>query len=99
MHGAIPAMLLGKMGVNSAYKGVGCGTHVLNHAMLFACNASQICASRLMVVDALNDGLVGWYERRGFTRLPGKPRRLVCKMSSIKAMVQRMPEGYFVVAR
>jgi len=37
-----------------------------------------------MVVDALNERLVGWYERRGFDRTQSDPLRLVAITPSLR---------------
>ena len=84
ISGAIPATLLGKLGVCEEMQGSrGCGTAVLNEAKRRSFESSMHVSSRLLVVDAMSDELVGWYEKRGFKSLEDDPRRLVCKMSSI----------------
>ncbi|WP_165063117.1 GNAT family N-acetyltransferase [Adlercreutzia sp. ZJ154] len=82
--GHIPAILLGKMGVEVSRQGSGYGTAVLNCAKWYALQASKYAAARLLVVDALNVNLISWYEKRGFVSLPGDKSRLVCKMSKIE---------------
>ena len=97
IHGQIPATLLGKLGVRSDLTGRGLGTRALHHAMRFALDASMKVSSRLLVVDALNDGLVSWYTKRGFVQLPSGGLRLVCKMSKIRSICDRMGASYFTV--
>ncbi|MBP3883873.1 MAG: GNAT family N-acetyltransferase [Olsenella sp.] len=96
MSGLIPATLLGKMGVRTDVQGNGCGTRVLRHAMRYALRSSRLVSSRLLVVDALNDDLVPWYESRGFVRLPEYDSRLVCKQSTLSAICEGLGESYFV---
>lgn len=97
IHGQVPATLLGKLGVRSDLAGKGLGTRVLHHAMQFALDASAKVSSRLLVVDARDNGLVSWYIERGFVQLPSGGLRLVCKMSKIKNICNGMDVNYFTV--
>ena len=97
IHGQVPATLLGKLGVRSDLASRGLGSRVLHHAMRFALDASMKVSSRLLVVDALDDGLVSWYTERGFVRLPSGGLRLVCKMSKIRNICDGMGANYFTV--
>ncbi len=84
IHGQIPAILLGKMGVDAIHHGRGYGGAALQEAKRCAHEACKYAGARLLAVDALNPGLVPWYKKRGFTPLPGNEQRLVCKMSAIR---------------
>ena len=65
--------------------------------MRFALDASMKVSSRLLVVDALDDGMVSWYTDRGFVQLPSGSLRLVCKMSKIRNICEGMGVNYFTV--
>ena len=97
ISGPIPAILLGKMAVRSDLQTCsGFGTHVLHHAMKYALESSRIVSARLLVVDALNEGLIPWYTKRGFVSIPGKQSRLICKMSNVASICSSKGDAYFV---
>ena len=97
LSGPIPAILLGKMAVCQRMQGnEGNGTCLLHHAMKLAIEAAEIVSARLLVVDAFSPGLITWYANRGFTSLPHKPDRLVCKMSKVRRICSSFDEGYYV---
>lgn len=82
--GNIPAVLLGKFGVDKRFRGPnresrGCGhqgTLLMREIIGKARLISKDIACRLLYVEALNDRLVPWYEKRGFTSLQN-PRKMV----------------------
>ena len=88
LHGPVPATLLGKMGVRVDLQGMGYGTKLLHNAMQFALRSADLVSSRLLAVDAHTSDLIPWYEKRGFTKIPGSERRLVCKMSRIRKICE-----------
>ncbi len=97
LSGPIPAILIGKMAVcQKMQRNDGCGTRVLHHAMMLATESSEIVSARLLVVDAFSPGLITWYASRGFTSLPHKPDRLVCKMSKARKICLGFEQGYFI---
>ena len=50
--------------------------------------ATRTVAARYLVVDAIDDTAVGFYEHYGFTRSPGEPSmRLIRKLGDIQADV------------
>jgi len=67
----LPAVLLGKLAVVSHLQdsGIGLGTDLMRDAIVRTLTVSLSVVVRLMVVDALNERLTGWYERFGFTSL------------------------------
>lgn len=83
--GNIPAVLLGKFGVDSRYRGrewrdagnVPQGPLLIAEAVSKARELAKAVGCRLMYVNALNDGLAAWYRRKGFLSLPSKPNSLV----------------------
>jgi predicted N-acetyltransferase YhbS len=81
----IPAVLLAKLALDESLAGQGLGGELLWDSLSRATAASQQAAARLVVVDAIDDRAVSFYEHFGFTPLPGNPRRLVQKMSDIDA--------------
>jgi predicted N-acetyltransferase YhbS len=81
----IPAVLLAKLALDRSLTGQGLGGELLWDALSRAVAATQQVAARLVVVDAIDDTAVSFYQHFGFVALPGDLRRLVQKMSDIEA--------------
>ncbi|MFN8511862.1 MAG: GNAT family N-acetyltransferase [Chloroflexia bacterium] len=79
----VPMHLLGRLGVHVDYKRQGLGELLVNHALRAAKAQTAVSASMGVVVDALNPGLVPWYQRLGFVVFPNSPLQLVMKMIEI----------------
>ena len=75
------------MGIDRSIAGRGYGTDLVidaAHRALVAARSSS--GSSLLVVDAKNDALIGFYARLGFTSLPDQARRLVYPMHKIERL-------------
>jgi predicted GNAT family N-acyltransferase len=79
----IPAVLLGKFALTRHLQGRGLGAELLVDALERVVAATQIVAARLVVVDADNEDIVGFYERFGFLRTSPESNRLVRKVSDV----------------
>lgn len=64
----IPALLLGKLALDKVIQGQGLSRVLIADAVTEAVKATQYAAARYLVVDALNERLVGLYEKFGFER-------------------------------
>ena len=84
--GMAPATLLAKMGLNHEQQGKGHGRALVLEALRASVQAADRVACRLIVVDALVDELVPFYEYMNFTRL-GQQRRLIMKMSRARKII------------
>jgi predicted N-acetyltransferase YhbS len=86
----LPAILLGRLAVASHLQNpsVGLGTNLMRDAVVRTVMVSSHIGVRLMVVDALNEDLVGWYERFGFDRIRSDPLRLVAVTPSLRRTYQ-----------
>ncbi|MHB8246614.1 MAG: GNAT family N-acetyltransferase [Acidimicrobiales bacterium] len=62
----IPAILLGRMAVDSSYQGCGFGAGLLKHFMLKAIQVSTSVGVRLVLVHAKDECAKEFYERYGF---------------------------------
>jgi GNAT superfamily N-acetyltransferase len=80
----IPAVLLARLAVDRGAQGHGVGGAVLADAMGRVVEATNIVATRYVVVDALHERAAAFYEHHGFTRIPGT-LRLIQKISDIAA--------------
>ena len=85
----IPAILLARLALDGSLQGQGLGAELLWDALSRALAANRQAAARLVVVDAIDERAVSFYEHFGFEPIPGNPTRLVQKMSSIEAAVGR----------
>lgn len=77
-----PAVLMGRLAVDQAYRGQGLGAALLGNALLRAAR-SEIPAYA-MIVDAMDDEALAFYLHHGFTRLPDTERSLFLPLASLK---------------
>ncbi len=88
----IPAILLAKLALDSWMQGSGLGRDLLVHALATILDAARRAGGRVVLVDAIDDEARVFYERHDFEVLPGHPRRLVLKLSTVaKALGARWP--------
>lgn len=78
---AIPSILLARLALATSLQGQGWGSILLVDALGVAVEAVRKVGGRLLVVDAIDDDAVGFYEHHGFARVPDNPNRLVMKAS------------------
>jgi GNAT superfamily N-acetyltransferase len=91
-HGSpdrIPAFLLAKLAIDNSLQGRGLGRLLLGDALLRVSKISQQVGARFLVVHALSDDAVQFYQRQGF-RLIGEDRTLVLKISTIQATLNTL---------
>lgn len=79
----IPAVLLAKLALDSTMHGSGLGRDLLVHALATILDAARRAGGRVVLVDAIDDEARAFYERHDFEALPGQPRRLVLKLSTV----------------
>lgn len=85
----IPAVLLGKLALDRTLHGRGLGGQLLFDAYQRVLAATRTVAARYLVVDAVDDAAVGFYEHYGFTRAPGgMSMRLVRRVKDIHADIE-----------
>ncbi len=65
----VPALLLGRLAVDSRYSGLGIGTVLAAHVLATAVELNAKAACRAVVVTALNADVRRWWERLGFRTL------------------------------
>jgi len=82
-YGQIPCTLLGRLAVDSEYRGLGVGKHLLVDALQRALLHAAEVASWAVMVDAKDDAARRFYSRYGFIALPNAPRRLFMPMGTI----------------
>lgn len=70
----IPVILLGMMGVDEKYKGVGLGASLLRDATMNAMKVAQIAGARALIVDPSSESAAAFYAHFGFAKLSGTNR-------------------------
>ena len=82
-YGQIPCTLLGRLAVDTEYRGRGLGRHLLLDALQRALLHSGEVASWAVIVDAKDGAAERFYSRYGFMALPQTPRRFFLPMATI----------------
>src|SRR5436305_13788503 len=85
----IPAVLLAKLVLDRSLHGQRHGAALLVDAMERIVAATEIVAARLVVVDAVDEDAVSFYEHFGFVRTAPDSLRLVQKVSDIAKALER----------
>jgi GNAT superfamily N-acetyltransferase len=81
-------VLVARLAVERREQGQGLGSLLLAEALRKAVAAGEAAAARLVVVDAIDDAAVGFYQRHGFIAVPEHPRRLYRRMKDIRASLE-----------
>lgn len=75
-YSVVPALKLGRMGVDEPFQGRGVGHWILGFVIGLAWELSRRAGLRYVTLDALkHDGLVAWYHNYGFVRNQGEEER------------------------
>lgn len=83
----IPAVLMGRLAVDSRYRGQRYGEMLLLDALARSWEQSGIIGAVAVIVDAKDDAARAFYERYDFTRVVDNDYRLHLPMSTIEKMV------------
>ena len=81
----VPATLLGRLAVDRNFQGLGMGAALLSHAVARAVSASELVASAVIVVDAIDEDAAGFYAMYGFASFREQPLRLFIPVRSALA--------------
>jgi ribosomal protein S18 acetylase RimI-like enzyme len=85
-HYPIPAAILGRLAVDKAYQGRKLGETMLMDACRRVVRASEALAMHALVVDAMNDRALAFYQRYGFQRFSDSDRRLFLPLETIEKL-------------
>lgn len=80
----VPAALIGRLAVSNAAQGQGIGKMLLVDAIKRTQSISDQIAIYAIVVDAINDKAIGFYEQFGFARLSDDSPRLFLPLKSFQ---------------
>ena len=75
----VPAVLLGMLGVDEDFKGMGLGAALLRDAIINASKVAAIAGARALVVDPVDGLAAALYARFGFKRI-GDSGRMAIKL-------------------
>ena len=79
----IPAILLGRMAVDSKHRGHGLGAALLKHFMLKAMQVSVSIGVRLLLVHAKDEDAKEFYEHYGFVASPIDPLTMMMLLEDL----------------
>lgn len=82
-HFPIPVAILARLAVDEASQGQGLGASLLDDALERICRAAREVAVRGVVVHAINQAAVAFYERFGFRGLGDAPRSLMVTLAEL----------------
>jgi GNAT superfamily N-acetyltransferase len=83
MPDPIPVMVLGRLAVDLAWQRHGIGKALLRDAVLRTTQVSEIVGVKALLVHALSDPAVCFYEANGFYPSPTHPRTLFLPMVEV----------------
>jgi ribosomal protein S18 acetylase RimI-like enzyme len=83
-HFPIPVAILARLAVDARSQGEALGARLLDDALERVCRAAQEVAVRAVVVHAIDDAAVGFYERFGFRGLSTAPRTLMLTLAELR---------------
>jgi ribosomal protein S18 acetylase RimI-like enzyme len=82
----VPATLIGRLAVNTAFRGQGVGEMLLMDALHRSLAGSRQVASAAVIVDAKDEKAVAFYRKYGFLELPNISGRLFLPMATVEAL-------------
>lgn len=84
----IPAILLAKFALDMSVQGRGLGSELLIAALTTVIEAARVAGGKVVVVDAIDEDAAAFYGHHDFIPVPGNPRRLVQKLSTVAVALQ-----------
>jgi predicted GNAT family N-acyltransferase len=79
----VPATLLGRLAVSTAFRGARLGELLLMDALSRFLSLTIQIASAAVIVDAKDEGAAAFYKKYGFIELPQVPKRLLLPMATV----------------
>jgi GNAT superfamily N-acetyltransferase len=83
----LPAIMLGRLAVDSGYQGKGYGDLLVADALKRSLELSKQLASFAVVVDAIDRRSASFYQRHGFIEFPGDPMKLYISVETIEKSI------------
>ena len=82
----MPATLVGRLAVSTAFRGQGIGELLLMDALYRCLAGSRQRASAAVIVDAKDDRVAAFYRKYGFLDLPKFTRRLFLPVATVETL-------------
>lgn len=90
MPDPVPAMVLGRLAIDSSYQGAGLGTGLLRDAVLRTIQAADIAGIRVFLVHAISERATRFYEKYGFIASPVDPMTVMITVAeAVKILGER----------
>jgi GNAT superfamily N-acetyltransferase len=86
----LPAVLLARLAVAAGEQGRGLGRTLLMDAIYHIVLVANHSGAAFMIVDAKDDQAAIFYERFGFTRVPGQPLKLWLPMATLRRLDEQV---------
>lgn len=86
MPDPIPVVLLGRLAIDTAWRGKGLGADLLRDAVLRMLSAGETIGVRAILVHAISDTAKTFYERHGFRPSPIEPLTLMITLTEASRM-------------
>jgi GNAT superfamily N-acetyltransferase len=83
----IPCILLGQLAVDESFAGQGIGTGLLKHAYTRILAAAELVGGRALLVNAVDDEAIAFWERRQFVQTRAHRYTLYRPMSTVALSV------------
>jgi GNAT superfamily N-acetyltransferase len=84
----LPAIMLGRLAVDSGYQGKGYGDLLVADACKRSLGLSKQLASFAVVVDAIDLKVASFYQRHGFIGFPDNPLKLYLPVETIEESIR-----------
>jgi predicted N-acetyltransferase YhbS len=87
-HQSVPVILIGRLAVDLDHQGNEVGRSLLQDALLKCATAAQSIGARAVIVHAISDSAVRFYERFGFEASPTDPHHLILLMKDLRRFIE-----------
>ncbi len=87
MPDPVPVMVLGRLAVDVAFQGRGIGFDLLRDAVLRTLGAADVVGIRALLVHALHERAVRFYEQADFAPSPLRPLTLMLLLDDARAVL------------
>lgn len=84
----VPLLLIGRLAIDRAFRGIGLGTELLSDALRRCLAASEIAGVRGVVAHAIDDDAVRFYQRHGFLLSPLGERVMVMPIETVRNLFE-----------
>ncbi len=88
-HQSIPAILIGRLAVDLDHQGTQLGSSLLRDALLRCVTAADSIGARAVIVHAVSEDAVRFYERFGFEASPTDSHHLILLMKDLRRLLAR----------